>query len=181
MRCSYRYLRLGLFFLVFFIVPSPVYAQLMINKGKIIERVNPGTPIMGTISVHNTKDRPINVEAYMEDFEYIPPYNGKKRFSPAGTTERSISRYINFAPQTFTLPPFGRQEIRYTIRLPQETKGGYYGVMFFEENRADQLKATGVRIVTRVDVLFSWKQRAAAMKRKFGISRFLMVSFLVNL
>lgn len=129
-------------------------AQIFIEKGKVETTVEPGQTVMDSFTVNNTTDKPVKVKAYFEDFIYETPFDGKKKFLPAKTTEHSVSGWINYSPNSFTLAPYGRQKISYIIKVPEDAQGGYYGVLFFEEDSEIKPQKLGIRIVTRVGSLF---------------------------
>lgn len=132
-----------------------VQAQILIEKGKVERTVQPGGTVMESFTVNNTTDKPVKVKAYFEDFIYEAPFDGKKKFLPAKTTDHSVSGWVNYSPNNFTLAPYGRQKISYIIKVPQDAKGGYYGVLFFEEDSGEVTpQKLGIRIVTRVGSLF---------------------------
>lgn len=134
---------------------SNAYAQVMIEQGKVIIKANPGETIVNKLPIHNTSTtNSINLRAYWEDFIYTEPFAGEKDFMAAGTSEYSASRWINFSPQQFTLQPKGSQMISYSIQIPVDAKGGYYGVLFLEEGEGKMDSNIGVSVVTRVGALF---------------------------
>ena len=133
---------------------APVWAQIFTEQGKIVHQVAPGQTISGSLMIHNTSNQSIPVKDYWEDFRYEPPFNGSKKFFPPGTLDASLSRWISFLPKQFTLAPYGKQKINYTINVPAEAKGGYYGVLFFEPESQNTKTSTGIRIITRVGSLF---------------------------
>ena len=132
----------------------PALAQLLLEEGKVERTVNPGETIVASLSIHNTASYGVNVRLYWEDFMYTPPYDGTKKFLPAGSLPTSAIDMVRFDPQNITMEPFTKQKINYTIRVPQDIKGGYYGVLFAEQDLEEASKATGVRIISRVGCLF---------------------------
>ncbi len=129
-------------------------AQLFLEEGKVVLAVEPGERVNKSMYVSNTTNKELSVRAYWQDFEYQPPYEGAKAFVPEGTTKLSASKMMSFAPLVFKLAPFGKQKIEYSINVPNDAKGGYYGVLFFEK-APDPLEAQmGISIVTRVGSLF---------------------------
>jgi len=132
-----------------------LYAQIFIEQGKVTLNIKPGERVSDEITVHNTLNEQMRVNAYWEDFEYQPPYEGAKKFYPAGSTKDSFKEWVQFSPQEFVLPAFGKMKIQYVFNVPSDVQGGYYGVLFFEKIDQD-LKdpQTGVNIVTRVGCLF---------------------------
>ena len=144
----------GLALCTVLIVAAPAAAQILIEEGKISLPAKPGETIMNSFFVHNTSEQKITVKSYWEDFVYVPPFDGQKKFFPPGSTDRSLSKWANFTPQEFILPPFGKKKIMYSIKVPLAAKGGYYSVLFFEKGEAVLQDKTGVRVVTRVGCLF---------------------------
>lgn len=139
------------------ILSLPASAQIFAETGKINLEAAPGQAISDSMMVHNTSNQGVKVKAYWEDFTYQPPFDGTKKFLPAGSAKDSMSSWVSFSPQEFTLAPFAKQAIAYVIKVPEDFKGGHYGVMFFERQDDNQPmvdEATGVRIVTRVGSLF---------------------------
>ncbi len=130
------------------------HAQLFLENGKVTLAVSGGEHTNGSLLIHNTSAQPADIKVYWEDFEYKAPYDGSKNFLPAGTAPASLSQWVTFSPQTFTMPAFGQQRVDYTVSVPSQIQEGHYGVLFFERN-SDVLKnAGGVTLVTRVGCLF---------------------------
>jgi hypothetical protein len=71
---------------------------------------------------------------------------------------------VSFAPQEFTLPPYGKKEVEYTVSVPEKYDAGHYGVLFFERASDPYKDQTGVSIVTRVGTLFFIDPRDAEKK-----------------
>lgn len=144
------------FFLLFIVAATPcAMAQVFIEQGKVNLSVNPGDHINDTITINNTTNKEVKVKVYWEDFSYQPPFDGAKKFSPAGTLKASLARWVEFSPRDFTLAPFAKKSISYTMNVPSNAKGGYYGVLFVEpENKELSGGNKGVKIITRVGCLF---------------------------
>lgn len=144
-----------LFVLICLICAKPVLAQILIEQGKVKLSVNPGEAISGVLMVHNTSGgETIHIKVYWEDFEYISPFDGKKKFMPRGTSKYSCSQWLSFSPQEFTMGPKSRREINYSVKVPGDAGGGYYGVMFFESKVGEPEGDIGIKIVARVGSLF---------------------------
>jgi hypothetical protein len=129
-------------------------AQVFIEQGKVNLSAKPGEPLGGDVTVNNTSDKELNVKIYWEDFTYQPPYDGAKKFLPAGTSPLSLAKWIQFSPRELVLPPFAKKKISYTISVPADAKGGYYGVLFVEPETPDLKLDKGMKIITRVGSLF---------------------------
>jgi len=130
------------------------FAEVILDKGKIKLTVKPGETINGSITLTNSSATDIPLRAYLEDFTYVPPFDGSKKFLPVGSTEYSCGKWISFSPQEFILPALSKQEINYVIKVPQGALGGYYGVLFFEKSPKLAPKEMGLGIVVRVGCLF---------------------------
>lgn len=119
--------------------------------------IEPGEVKSGTINVDNPSEQEIKVKVYLDDWRYSSYAEGTKEFFPSGTTPFSCSSWINFSPAEFIIPSFGRQVVNYTARLPHETKGTHFSVMFFETDLADvkDNADSSVRLKARLGALFS--------------------------
>lgn len=130
-----------------------------INKSKIRLSIAPGQSGYGEITIENTSKETRKIQAYLEDWYYLPAADGTKAFVSLGTTPLSCARWISFSPQEFTLAPFSKQKLNYSIKVPADACGGYYAVLFFEsifgklETQEKDLRA-GVDIAIRIATLF---------------------------
>lgn len=137
-----------------FVFVSPAAAQLMMEPSKVKLGVAPGATIIDKIYLHNTGEQVENIKVYWEDFTYMEPFTGKKKFFPAGTSEYSMTEWVKYSPQMLVIPPKSKQEINYSIRVPSGFSGGRYGVLFFERGAEKGSEGVAVSVVTRVGVLF---------------------------
>ncbi|MFH1938920.1 MAG: hypothetical protein ABIK21_02060 [bacterium] len=129
--------------------------NLSISDPKINLKVKKGEVLPGRIKAENPSSGEIKVKVYLEDFAYIPPYDGTKKFLPSGSTEFSCSPWISFSPQEFKLPAFGARFVDYSIRVPPDAKGSYYAVLFFETALGEIEEEPGynVKVLGRVGSL----------------------------
>ncbi|MDD5166684.1 MAG: hypothetical protein PHQ57_04785 [Candidatus Omnitrophica bacterium] len=127
---------------------EPAHVRLSVSAGQAKN---------GTIHVDNPSNKEIKVRAYLEDWRYSSCKDGTKEFFPEGTLASSCSRWVSFSPAEFSLPPFGRQVVNYTIHVPQDSKGGYFSVMFFETDLAEVKNTpdSEVQLKARLGALFS--------------------------
>ncbi|MFH0940247.1 MAG: hypothetical protein V1840_00125 [Candidatus Omnitrophota bacterium] len=135
------------------------WAGIRIDKPKIRLAIASGSYDGGEVKVENNGNEPVAVKVYLEDWVY-KSQDGGKEFMPKGTTALSCSNWINFYPADFTLPVGGTQMVRYTVTVPQDAKGGYYSVMFFEtgggemEKLDEQGNTMTVKVLNRLGALF---------------------------
>ncbi len=159
---GYKIISTGIFF-IFLFIGFYQFAQAIelpyIDQSKIRLSISPGESGYGEINIENVTSETRSIRAYLEDWRYLPPADGTKEFLPAGTTPLSAATWISFSPAEFTLEPFSKQKLKYSVRVPPEAKGGYYAVLFFESvfnNPGPEqggLKV-GMNIAIRVATLF---------------------------
>ena len=142
-----KYVLIALFLCL---LAGTAHAQLFLEEGKVVLPVSGGEHVNKSFTLHNTSSKELEVRVYLEDFQYEPPYDGTKSFVPAGTGKASISKWISFRPQIFKIPSLGTQKIEYSISVPENAQGGYYGVIFFETMDDPLKNKEGVSVVTRV-------------------------------
>ena len=130
--------------------------NLSISNPKIKLKVDAGQVVTGSLTINNLSSSEVLIKAYLEDFVYVSPYDGSKKFLPAGSTERSCAGWISFSPSKFKLRPFGRRVINYTIRVPESANGGYYAVLFFETSlgKIEQKPGSQLLVLGRIGSLF---------------------------
>jgi len=151
---------IALFFFCLLIFNSVSAVELpAINKSKIRLSIVPGQSDYGEIVIENTSEDARSMRVYLSDWYYLPDANGSKEFVPANTTPQSCASWITFSPAEFTLGPFGKQKVNYSVRVPEGASGGHYAGMFFEsvfgklESQQKEFKA-GMNIVIRIATLF---------------------------
>ena len=156
-----KFLGLAVFFpLCFFILSSAWAVELpSINKSKIRFFIPPGEAGYGEIIIENNTSETRSMRAYLEDWRYLPAADGTKEFLPANATSTSAASWISFSPSEFTLTPFSRQKVNYSVKVPAEANGGHFAALFFEsvfgklESQQKEFKA-GMNIVIRIATLF---------------------------
>ena len=154
-----QFLKSGVLFIFLFMYSGLVSAEastLRINQPKIRLSIPPGGTQTGVVEVDNTSGDTLKAKAYLEDWIYAPPGDGTKKFSPPGQVPFSASQWISFSPAEFTIMPYGRQVVNYRIKVPEEAKGGYYSVLFFESSFGEKeaQEGVGMNLVVRIGSLF---------------------------
>jgi len=132
-----------------------------IDKSKIRLSLQPGKQSFGEITIENPTADARTMEVYMEDWYYLPACDGSKEFVPPGTGDRSSSTWVSFSPAKFTISPFGKQRVSYSVKVPAGTQsGGYYSAMFFEttvgalEAQPGKVTEAGIDLKVRIATLF---------------------------
>ena len=128
----------ALVFVLSFVSAGAVYAgKVSLDPAHVRLEVLPGGSTSGSLRVDNPSGEEVKIRVYLEDWRYSSCSDGSKEFFPPGTMPLSCAKWIDFSPAEFTIPPFGRQAINYTVRLPQDAKGGHFSVMFFETDMSE--------------------------------------------
>lgn len=134
--------------------PAFAHAQFVVEQSRVESVVQPGKSLVDRIVLHNTANNSKNVRIYWQDFEYVAPFDGEKSFMPAGSLSHSLSNWTTLSRDYATIPAGESITVNYSIKVPADADGGYYGVLFFEEDDPSQVTSTGVKIVMRVGTLF---------------------------
>ncbi|MCM8774394.1 MAG: hypothetical protein NC820_06650 [Candidatus Omnitrophica bacterium] len=137
-----------------FIFPYGFSAQLSLQPIEVNLDVVSGSSFNGAIKVRNGSSENITVIVYVEDFEYTPPFKGAKNPLPLGTVERSCGKWIKLNQQMLYIPAYGEREVSYTIDVPNNVKGSYWAVVFFEEKSQPIKSSIGVGLSLRVGCSF---------------------------
>ena len=162
---------------VAFVFSTKSYAVevILVDQPKVRLSIPPGGSQSGVINVENRSSEAKTIRVYLEDWVYLPEVDGSKEFKPAGTTELSCAGWINFFPAAFTLPPFSKRSVHYTVSVPTGVLGGRYAVMFFE----DLLSAPGeegvsVGVAIRIASLF-YVEAKGTIKRDARLSNLSLI------
>jgi hypothetical protein len=123
---------------------DPPRAELVIPPGKRRGK---------TITINNTKaDQPSHLVTYVTDVIFLP--DGTHDFPPAGSTEWSAAKWIQVSPTELDVPAGKSAEVRISASVPEDAKGGYYAMVFFESMPSYTQPGIGVnfRIGALVDI-----------------------------
>ena len=132
---SIRLITRGIFLLLVLGLVKPSQAASLsyrVDKSKVRLTIPAGGSQAGTLKVYSQSEDKIKIKIHFEDWVYTEVQDGSKDFYPAGTTPLSCSEWISVNPQEFTLPPYGTQTVNFVAKVPEEAKGAYFSVMFFE-------------------------------------------------
>jgi hypothetical protein len=148
-------------------------ATVRINPTKIRLVIAPGESKSGVIQVENPSEEPLVVKAYLQDWRYTNQCDGTKEFSPAGTTPLSAAGWISISLSDFVIPANGRQNVNYTVKVPDGADGGHYAVLFFESllGKPDLNDTAQLGVMVRIGALF-YIEPKATIKRLAEIKDF---------
>jgi hypothetical protein len=115
-----------------------------VDKSKVRMVIPAGSSQAGTLKVYSQSSDRIKLKIHFEDWSYAYQQDGSKDFYPPGTNSFSCSEWISFNPPEFTLPPYGTQTVNFVAKVPEEAKGVYFAVMFFETTFLPSLEGTPI-------------------------------------
>ena len=128
--------------------------------------IKPGGTNSSTITVQNNSDGNIGILAYVQDWTYNA--DGSKSFYAAGTTPLSCAKWIRLFPKKFQLEAKGSMGVQYTINMPEDAKGGYYAVIFFESipvGEVEEEEGMMVRFAGRLGTIVYLETEGATIKK----------------
>jgi len=158
--------------LSFFSSLAQAVEVVRVDKTKIRVSVPAGKTKVGTINIENPSEEPKTVRVYLNDWAYVPPFDGSKQFGPVDTTQYSGSNWIIFSPAEVLLGPYGKSKINYTVKVPEGAQGGHYSLMFFESNlgKSDS-EGVGVNVAVRIATLF-YIEAEGTIKKEGALNNF---------
>ena len=121
-----------IFFTALYFAAQSAHAfKMNIDPPRVVISSDQGKEHSGYISVLNYhEDSLIHVKVYQRDIVYLP--DGSNDFLPEGTTPWSVSDWLKVGPTEFDIPAGEEMKVRYIVNVPEDTRGGRYGVVFFE-------------------------------------------------
>ena len=130
-----------------------------LSQSKVRLLVTPGQTAHGEIILENPYPESRFMRIYLEDWYYLPAADGTKAFAPANTTPLSCASWITFSPSEITVPPYGRQRIGYSVKVPADASGGHYAILFFETKLGETESVgggvgAGINLSLRIASLF---------------------------
>ncbi len=149
------------------------FAQVTTDKAEVNLIVKPSEKITGSIVLKNTSNKDILVKAYFEDWTYVEPFDGRREPRPLGSTPWSLGGSASVTPSEFILPALGKFPVIYTINVPADAEGGYYGILFLERGSAVPKttgagREVGLSVKVRTGPLFFLETKNKNKKAKIG-------------
>jgi hypothetical protein len=109
--------------------------KLNIDPPRIEFSVKAGKTANGLVTLSNEeKDTALHIKVYLQDLIYLP--DGTNDFMSPGSTPWSCAKWIKIRPVEFELLPGEKQNVRFNLFVPSDTKGGRYAIIFFEASPA---------------------------------------------
>jgi hypothetical protein len=143
-----------------------------VDKTKVRLSIPVGKTKVGSINIENPNEEPKTVKIYLNDWVYVPPFDGSKEFKPVDTTQYSCANWITFSPSEVYLGPYAKAKINYTVRMPEGMAGGHYALMFFESNLGKpDSEGVGVTVAVRIGTLF-YVETDGTVKKSAALDNF---------
>lgn len=119
----------------YLLIPYAAEAGVIVDDLTYEGIANAGETYRGTIFIRNTGSEPVEAKAYQTDYLFF--FDGRSIYGEPGKDPRSNADWITFSPKQLTVPPRGKSEINYTVRVPDdEALSGTYWSMFMVEGIA---------------------------------------------
>jgi hypothetical protein len=90
----------------------------------------PGGFRVATLNLRNDERDTISIRGYVRDLEYDP--EGAIDAVDSSGTSPSCRRWISLEPERITVPPARTSQVKFTMRVPSGTTGGYYACVVLD-------------------------------------------------
>lgn len=110
--------------------PAPADLSLDVAPAKLEVQAVPGTTQTIPITVRNSGDTPMHIQASLVDFAVSP--GGDYIFSKPGTNRFSAAKWAELNPREFDVPANSFQLVRMTVNVPTGITGEYSAIAFFQ-------------------------------------------------
>ncbi len=104
---------------------------IKLDQAKIRIVAPAGKTAVGKIEVKNPSEETKIARVYPMDWVYSTELGEKEFFIPE-SKPLSCSKWITFTPAELTIEPSGKAYVQYTIKVPEDAKGSYHTILFFE-------------------------------------------------
>ena len=138
-----------MFLFILLLISINVYAVVRVEPARIIINAVNKNSRTGMIEVINKGEEEIELTALLNDWSLDS--EDSLIYYEEGQTKYTLNGLIKFNPKKFTLPPGGKQIVRFTISDPEEELPiERRGVIFFEQETEMIDAATGSRIKNQI-------------------------------
>lgn len=104
----------------------------MIDPASARYTAEPGGSIEGSVRVTNPTDVPMRLRLYLSDWDLDPA--GNFEFADPGTTVRTASDWLTYAPAVLELAPQESATVPYTATVPSDAVAGTHRTVLFVES-----------------------------------------------
>jgi len=142
---------------------------LSVSPSVVKLSIAPGESKNGSFEIYNREKGEVFVEIFLQDWILD---NNERKFSKPGTNPRSLNDWIILDQDEFLIPPETRKIIRYTIDVPEDAKGGHWGLVCFKSRPLKGERRSGIRLITQV-ISFVAVEVEGTVKKKLKIQEVL--------
>lgn len=121
--------------------------------------IKPGETQNGAIDINNAQDKDVFVKVGLKDWIID---NGERKFAESGKNPRSLTNWLIIDPEGFALGAKKTQKVRYSVKVPADAKGGYWGLIMFRSQPLGP--STGVMVAMEVVAFISVEVEQTAKK-----------------
>lgn len=135
-----------------FVINQAAYA-FSIDPARIELSIPAGRQKGAMVTVDNSRsEEPLHIKVYLQDIMYLP--SGDYDFPQAASTSWSCANWIKVTPEEIDIPPKKKSDVRISVAVPADAKGGYYAMAFFESSPSHTAEGLGInfRIGALVDI-----------------------------
>jgi len=113
-----------------FLIASVNVEAVSVQPSVVKIQVNHGETKNGTFDLYNRADKEVYIKVQLKDWS-VDPRSAKREFVAAGKESRSLTDWVIIEPEGFLLGADKHQIVRYTVKVPKDAKGGYWGLACF--------------------------------------------------
>lgn len=113
-----------------FLIASVNVEAVSVQPSVVKIQIAAGETKNGTFDLYNRSDKEVYIKVNLKDW-VIDKRTSKRDFSNAGTNLRTLTDWVIIEPEGFLLGPDKHQIVRYTVKVPKDAKGGYWGLACF--------------------------------------------------
>lgn len=117
---------------VIWALASPTPAKIGVDRLHVNLEITPGQSKTGSFWVIHSGKEPEEVSISLRD--WTKDINDTNILSKPGTCPRSLAKWIDFSPITFVLEGGQKQEVTFTITIPEEERGPHWLMFIVESN-----------------------------------------------
>jgi P pilus assembly chaperone PapD len=121
--------RLWLAAILFLIASVNAYA-VSVQPSVVKIQVAAGETKNGTFDIYNRSDKEVYIKVNLKDW-IIDKRTSKREFLKSGTNPKTLNDWVIIEPEGFLLGADKHQTVRYTVKVPKDAKGGYWGLACF--------------------------------------------------
>jgi hypothetical protein len=171
-----KYYHLNITLLLLFLIlfsSLPALAGYTIVPMQFALNGKPGETVTRTMKAENLGEDEISLKISTKDF--IKGLNGEERQVEPGTIERGCAGWIRISPQKLVLAPLETKTINFSMTIPMDGKGSYWGNILVSQiskptlSRTIKKGDTSFQIFALQDMLIRVLENVPGTEQKKGV------------